>query len=302
MDRYKILNDLIWEDEVFLEKEDHEKICVFLDAIGLVALLKKSVNLNFVSKDIKRVVNYQFKKNVIDNDLRKYAELFWEFERNNINYVVLKGSYLIQSVYGKVGYRHSNDLDILIERDNLEKTVFMLNELGFRNGYFDNKEKKIKDLTRKDIVLYEMNTNQIAPYVKINDNYRAYPCTLDIHVALDIKDEKNNFVWNGKYVYEEIGGVKFRRLENERFWLQVCIHHYKHMHDEKIIKRGSTGLRYVCDVYFFFLKNYYKFNIIKMIEIIKENCLQEKVQYFLEYGQEVWGKNAVVNEFLLETR
>lgn len=265
---------------------------------GLLGLLYKVETKAYLDKKIKTEVLYTIKKNVIDNDMRKYGELINLFENEKIRYVVLKGNYLIQNVYGEIKYRHSNDMDLLVEEKQIDKIVRILNCLGYIKGEYDAKSKKVCSLTRKEVILYEMESNQLAPYVKINKNYPAHPCTIDIHTCFEISNQAMTNKCLNEYVYSEYNGVQIRRLKDELFFLQVCLHHYKHMNSVDIMRRGSSGLRYICDVYFFYLRNFEMINLKKLVAYIKENNYEKYVYYFMYHGQRLWGENVRVQKLL----
>lgn len=295
----KIIYKIIVDDFVMIN-DDNILINLYflLKKEGLLALLRKVKTEIPFYKKIKNEVLFTAKKNAIDNDLRKYKELIDFLEKEKIQYVVLKGNYLIRSVYGDIKYRHSNDMDILIEEKQTGKIVKILTELGYVRGEYDDENKRVRALTRKEIIMYEMETDQMAPYVKINANYSAHPCTLDIHLCFELSNQIITNQFLGEYEYKEFNGVQIRCLNNELFFLQVCLHHYKHMKSVNIMRRGSAGLRYICDVYFFYFKNYEMINLNNLVTYIKENNFEEYVYYFMYHGQRLWGENEQVKELM----
>lgn len=295
----KMIENLILNEKVTMpygRYEDEEYLYKLLQKEGIVALLNKVVSVSPFSAKKRIEILYHSKKNSIDNDMRKYAELFDEFERRNIKYVVLKGKYLTESVYGDVKYKHSNDLDLLINENELDEVKFVLNELGYSQGIFEGKTLKL--LSRREIVLYQMESYQLAPYAKINPNYSSHPCALDIHTVLGWKKNEMDDKCLDDFQYCCFDGINYRILADEWFFIHICLHHYKHLNSIGILEKNGAGLRYLCDVYFFFIKKIEKFDMSKLIGLITENQIEKYVYFFLYYGQKLWGENGCVNDFL----
>ena len=63
------------------------------------------------------------------------AHLIQALKREGIVAIPLKGSVLAHTLYGDVGLRHFNDIDLLIDRADLEQTAEVLSGLGYRQLY-----------------------------------------------------------------------------------------------------------------------------------------------------------------------
>lgn len=68
------------------------------------------------------------------------------FKENSISVKVIKGISLAQKLFGDIAKRYSNDIDILISKEQLELAHNLLKELGFHNFQFEQFSEEKKDL------------------------------------------------------------------------------------------------------------------------------------------------------------
>lgn len=139
-------------------------------------------------------------------------------------YAFLKGAYLTTCVY-KLGYRTSNDIDILINPNDVSKLQQELLKNGFIQGQF-NDSKQIIPATRKEIVFAKVNTGQTIPFVKvINGN----PVEIDINFSVDYKSGEDNLVNDllENRVKVKCDNFEFFTLNTVDFFIHLCCHLYK---------------------------------------------------------------------------
>ena len=106
-------------------------------------------------------------------NLKRYYENFVHFgpvadafEKSSIQYVITKGVYAAKTAYINEGLRRSDDLDVIINRDDYSKVKNILQDHGYIQGYYDPKTGKITKFTRKQELFYLSFTDQSAPFVK----------------------------------------------------------------------------------------------------------------------------------------
>ena len=71
-----------------------------------------------------------------DYQLEEIKNISKCFNRNNVEFIFLKGSILNNTIFNS-GARTSNDIDILIKKDSIKRVTNILNELGYVQGKYD---------------------------------------------------------------------------------------------------------------------------------------------------------------------
>lgn len=80
-----------------------------------------------------------------------------KLESSGITALPLKGSILALALYGDVGRRHSNDIDLLVEPSELDRTIETLKQCGYTVSYpgkLTAKQQGLYRRYRKDVGLY----------------------------------------------------------------------------------------------------------------------------------------------------
>ena len=165
-----------------------------------------------------------------------------------IPYALLKGAYLC----GKypIGYRTSNDIDVLINPEDIGKLSAKLKLAGFRQGHLKN--GKFVEATRQEIIESKMTRGETVPFIKeIKLPYIKY-LEVDINFSLDYKNSNDDSV---KRMLERTQivsakNVRVRTLCFEDFFLHLCSHLYKEATTLPWVKmkRDMTFYKYL-DIY-----------------------------------------------------
>ena len=165
-----------------------------------------------------------------------------------VPYALLKGAYLC----GKypVGYRTSNDIDVLISPDDVGKVSTKLKLAGFKQGHLKN--GKFVEATRQEIIESKMTRGETVPFIKaIKLPYIKY-LEVDLNFSLDYKNSEPDGIIKMLKRTEVVtaGGSKVRTLSPEDFFLHLCAHLYKEATTVPWIrmKRDMTFYKY-CDIY-----------------------------------------------------
>lgn len=141
-------------------------------------------------------------------------------EKADFPYAIIKGEALSCQAFGEPRKRQSNDIDLLIEKQNLKKLESILLEDGFTTG----------SLTRQEQVIAKAFSHQTAPYQK-----KLSFGTL----LLDINYELLWGEWDGprplvadflkRREILPIYDLEVPALSISDAFLQLCLHHYKDM-------------------------------------------------------------------------
>ncbi len=165
-----------------------------------------------------------------------------------VPYALLKGAFLC----GKypIGYRTSNDIDVLINPEDVGKVSIMLKLAGFKQGYLKN--GKFVEATRQQIIESKMTRGETVPFIKeIKLPYIKY-LEVDLNFSLDYKNSDDESV---RKMLERtqtvtVRNAKVRTLCSEDFFLHLCAHLYKEATTVPWIKmkRDMTFYKYA-DIY-----------------------------------------------------
>jgi len=108
-----------------------------------------------------------------------------EMEECGIRYAGLKGVVYNACLYNP-GDRRSNDADILVAENDLDKLDIVLR----RNGYIQTSmiDGEYKEASRKEKLIQRMNYHDLTPYVKLIENNIITMHDFDINIHFDSKD------------------------------------------------------------------------------------------------------------------
>lgn len=165
-----------------------------------------------------------------------------------VPYALLKGAFLC----GKypVGYRTSNDIDILVNPEDVGKVSTKLKLAGFRQGYLRN--GVFVEATRQQIIESKMTRGETVPFIKeIKLPYMQY-LEVDLNFSLDYKNSATNSIRKMLERTQTVAvrNAKIRTLCPEDFLLHLCAHLYKEATTIPWIKmkRDMTFYKY-SDIY-----------------------------------------------------
>ncbi len=251
----------------------------------------KEFNLDAVSR-VKRVLNksaYQVLYNMLPPIISAI----------DFPYAIIKGLPLAKAVYKDESYSGSSEINILIDKQNLQDIISILERQGFVQGYL-NKNMTISKFTRKQMLFYLNSTNQVLPYIKPNTDERIPFICININFAIlwgkhesqsiEIKDFLSDTV---KTTY---GSVDFYTLSIEKAFIQYCLHNYKE-HSSLYLLSGnkSISLRRFCDVYSLVKKE--NINTDLVIKIAKLYDIEKYIYYTLYYTALVFDDKSILEPY-----
>ena len=121
--------------------------------------------------------------------------------------------------------RVSNDIDILVSQADLNNIQILLNELGFKQGYYDLRQKKTVEFSRKEVLNRRMNRGETAPFIFETRNQIMPFIEIDINFSLGYtpqygKEMLNDFLKNTFYYSGKVhGGLSSLNIDD--FFLQL---------------------------------------------------------------------------------
>lgn len=136
-----------------------------------------------IPKEIRKALELLVKaqKQQIETNSVELEKINDVLVKNNIRFAALKGAFFGCEMYEK-GTRRSNDLDLLVYEEDLDKLDVCLRNMGYIQSNRPNGE--LIEATKKEKIIQRMNYHDLVPYVKASD---------DGIFELDI-----NFLFDGK--------------------------------------------------------------------------------------------------------
>lgn len=211
-----------------------------------------------------------------------------ELIKNNINHVFLKGSILSNILYN-CGSRASNDIDLLINKKDINSITEILNDLGFKQGKFDyisNKIIEFSSLEKEEIL---KKRGETAPFLKTCDFPTMKTIDIDINFSIDWEPNSNEelieTLLNDKIIIQnETTNDIIWSLCYEHIFIELCIHLYK---DSALIdilkKRKVLDLYKFIDIYYFIMKYFEKVKLEKLYTTISKYKLDNYIYFTLVY-------------------
>ncbi len=124
-----------------------------------------------VPKEYLNLMRIKYNSNVIRifEYIKNIGEIVYEFDRNNIPYVITKGFYFLSNIYKNydINIREFGDVDFLISENCLTLVKQILENKGFVQGKYMENIKKIHEASRRDLIEKRLNSHEIYPFVKV---------------------------------------------------------------------------------------------------------------------------------------
>lgn len=202
----------------------------------------------------------------------KYLKLVSStLEKTKVNYAFLKGSVLQGTCFSqltneyfscrrypqkiqiyKEGERNGNDIDILVSQKDLSSIGEALQQLGFRQGKYDFKERNFIAFSREEILTRRMNRGETAPFLLMTEDPMLPFIEVDLNFSLNNLPGGEDVDWFLKDT-KTICGI--RTLEQNKFFLHLLAHQYKEITLYDMWRRNKNQSLYkLLDIYLF-LKN-----------------------------------------------
>lgn len=240
-------------------------------------------------RTVLEAVYYQgvHKNRLYENEVKKIAEVFAE---NNIEYVALKGAYLMK-LYPD-GVRTSNDLDILTTRESVSGISSVLKQMGYEQGFIRN--EKFVPAERSEIINAMLNRGETIPFVKYIGNDALKFMEIDINLSLNespnetLETVKQMLSCREKIKYSD--NTEIYILQKADFLIQLCVHYYKEATNESWIARGMDKTLYkLMDIYLFCKNEMNKDFSEKFREKVKKYGLEKECRYTINIVYKIWG-------------
>ena len=212
--------------------------------------LKKHQLLGKVNREFRNSLSAAYEQNTQKNESfhQCVAMLNDILSSCNCPVAMLKGAYL-GSRY-PIGYRTSNDVDLLVSASNVTAVGKLLAKAGFLQGNICNNE--FVPATRQEIISSRMLRGETVPYIKeVGLPFMKF-FEVDINFSLDYKNGTDNLVEEllSKVCKKQTAAGLIPTLCDEDFFIHLCTHLYKEATTLPWIKMGRDMTLYkYCDIY-----------------------------------------------------
>lgn len=163
-------------------------------------------------------------------------------------YAMLKGAYLCK-VY-PIGYRTSNDIDLLVHPNDVTEVGNALLATGFKQG--NVRDGNFEPATRKEIIESKMMRGETVPYIKEINLPGMQFLEVDINFSLDYKPGDTELLdeMMNNTLFVMLGDFSVRTLRADDFFIHLCSHLYKEATTLPWVEmmRDMTLYKY-CDIY-----------------------------------------------------
>lgn len=245
-------------------------------------VLKNNNLLKYVNREFKSTLEiiYNAQCEKTKSFIKSLKYLSEILSKVNIPYVLLKGAKLV-NIY-PLGYRTSNDIDILISKTNVTTISNLLLKNGFKQGYVMSGE--FVAATRKEIIYSKLNRGETVPFIKEINQPQMRFLEIDLNLSLDFKPSQGDIIsdfLNEDNCYKNSIGLKM--LKDCYFISHLCVHLFKEatIYDWVEMKRDLSLYKF-CDLYLM-LSSFKKENFEELFLTIKKFNLQKECYYAILY-------------------
>lgn len=255
-------------------------------------LIKLNLHKN-IPKKWRKLFDLYYGGNKYRNEFiyKSITPIFNEFFNEGIKCVGLKGIMLNHKVYGDIGLRYNNDIDILLLEKDLNRATTILKKHGFIQGFINSREEKVIEATRKEVMFQRLTTHELIPLIKKTEDYLCDFISVD--VQFDIFSRAKNMKIStiaedlfNKAVYNN----NFFELCHEHNLLQLCSHAFQDATMLESIKKGKDlELIKFLDIYEYTKQNFEFISWDYLKEITFKSKTQHIVYYSFFYTEEIFG-------------
>lgn len=184
------------------------------------------------------------------NQLRRLEakKLFSALEKNNIEFLVLKGNAIAQEIYQNLDYKQMNDFDLLFHKKDLDQLLQIYQDLDYLSAA----------ALEEDFRKQEKYSHHWPPF--FSRNLHLFIGThWNVVSPLSSVKISEEFLWQGaeSFVY---GDRQLKRLSPQNFFFHFCVH----------LSPFKLGLKELSDIYNFFISIEPHFSVEEFVQVVKK--------------------------------
>ena len=209
-----------------------------LEKMGLADVTPEEISEIFQQKTTQNVNQYQLNK----KELMTFINSCYE---KKLKLVPVKGIYLSDFLYQDPSLRKSNDVDILISRDDIPQMTEILFQQGFTHKQYNREKRKFFDYDPRTVRTYKLTMYNLLPFIKVQDDQVI---TFDLSFALDF-DRKTADVVNQMLKNVRVELHQLPTMKNTDYLIHLLVHNYREASNAFWIELNKDiTLRKFCDI------------------------------------------------------
>lgn len=212
-------------------------------------------------------------------NLELLSQILPKMKAEGISVAGLKGV-VFNTTINNIGSRKSNDIDLLIAEEDLEKLDLFMRREGFISSLDGGKS----EATRRQKLIQRMNYHDLVPYYKKCNSFYMNVYKIDINFQFDSKDnEITRDIIN--YGLQEYTGNGFcvTGLNWKTHLLHLCAHYYRESTDTIwITRRSDVELYKLVDIENT-MRSYKESELLIWIDVARKFRMQKQCYHTLLY-------------------
>ena len=284
-------------DEMSNEKINLADYGVDLDKLFCSIIKNKIIGIaydkiidTFNNRELRKAFISLYEKNLQSTDIFYDYLIYLSglLSSCKFRYALLKGAFLTTQLYKK-GHRTSNDIDILINKEDITELQELLKNNGFVQGKYDLINKVIVPASRKEIINSRMNYGETIPFLKlISGNLLE----VDINFSVDYKPSEDNSIVSellNSIIKIPVGNTYFYTLDSTEFLIHLCCHLYKEATTYNWVKTQRDLMLYKFSDINVFLHKFASADFFEKLRLkIKELGLEKSCYYTFENSSVIY--------------
>lgn len=297
-----IKEDINWEYFVYQIIMNRIAGVIFENLLYCKVLFDVPKNIAIYFFDTYTSMQHRF-----NNYKNEIVNIFSALERNNIQYVTIKGIHLSLTLYDffRMNPRDFSDLDIVVRKEELEQVGKILMKMGYQHARINFYTNELEKIERSEILNGKMFYHQIPPYEKKFDQYFVGRNSYKIDTNYTIfeggqhKDPIPVSELLNSRMKQLIDGLCYYSLTPEYDLIQNCFHFYKDiMFPPKNEAKDVYKLINFYDIYLFINKYRNDLNYSVLLKLAKSNKkLEQSLYIVLDLTERIFG-SLKIDEFL----
>lgn len=218
--------------------------------------------------------------------------------KTNIPYALLKGSYLCYTY--PIGYRTSNDVDVLLNTKDIDTVSSALYAHGFIQGHIRN--QTLIPATRLEMIQSRMTRGETMPFYKEVSLPHMQFAEVDLNFSLHESNEQNGVVLEllnrrAKYKTQTTHGYT---LDKYDFVLHLCAHLYKEATVMAWVRMNrDLSLYKFMDIYMI-LHDWTDEDYKQLLNVALDTYLESDLYYALYFTRELFSMTSMALDQALE--
>lgn len=248
----------------------------------LIYTFIKHLENEFVDKSHYQALKQDYITSVVSSMMRysQVGSVLGVLEKNGVDFIVLKGAYLAESIYADTALRSFSDIDIVLNDSQWQQFSSCLSWLGYSSRYLHLGELPPR-LVKNDTLDHCLDF-----YNKNSINIDAKLDLLELGIGMKTIDD----VWNSA-IQVKIAGVPCKVLSPEYQAIHLLTHLNRH---------GYTKLIWFVDIALFIKTT--KIGWQKVRDIATTEGVLPSIYYSLIYVNEVMGGDLMSDQSIQEFR